>query len=74
MTEMERIFDSLTVIQQDVGNIRERLATLEARQENHLREHAQHRNGDWKRLAVIAIALGGGSGGLSSVLVKLLGG
>ena len=57
-----------------LSDIRERLATLEARQEDHLKEHAHHRNGDWKRLVAIAIILGSGSGGLSSVLVKLLGG
>ena len=71
MTEMERIFNSLVAIHGDVGDIRERLATLEARQEDHLKEHAHHSGNDWKRLAVISIALGGGSGGLSSVLVKL---
>ena len=74
MTEMERIFDSLVSIQKDVGDIQVHLARLETRQEDHLKEHAHHSGNDWKRFSIIALAIGGGSGGLSSVLVKLLGG
>mgnify|MGYP001574113295 CR=1 FL=1 len=65
MDQNVRLFELLS-------DIRERLATLEARQEDHLREHNRLRNGDWRKLALFTLAIGGGSGSLSAVLLKLL--